>query len=215
MLIQIPYSLDELLATLQFMRRRLKAGRSCACFCSERPTRGGRTQSQTSSPLVGMSSSARCGSAGSAYPGTLRRRPCGGGADGTVAAAHAADTRRRRRHGNADHEIRALALTVISLAAAEMARPQRFLLIRLVAPRGCHRSFMKPTMQAIVASQTDSIAISLCRGAIRERYGKCRKVIVSSDGARDDDTGFGRPRFGNVPAPPIVSSPPTHQGDDP
>ena len=28
MLIQIPYSLDELLATLQFMRRRVKAGRS-------------------------------------------------------------------------------------------------------------------------------------------------------------------------------------------
>ena len=28
MLIQIPYSLDELLATLQFMRRRVKAGRN-------------------------------------------------------------------------------------------------------------------------------------------------------------------------------------------
>ena len=82
---------------------------------------------------------------------------------------------------NADHVIGALALTVISLAAAEMARPLRFLLIPLggallITPF----IYDANAMQAIagIACGLALIALSLRRGAIRERYGEWQKVIV-------------------------------------
>jgi len=82
---------------------------------------------------------------------------------------------------NADHVIGALALTSVSLAAAEMARPLRFLLIPLGAAL-----LMTPFVYDAEAGQTVAsiasglalIALSIRRGAIHERYGEWQKMIV-------------------------------------
>ncbi len=73
---------------------------------------------------------------------------------------------------NADHLIGALALTVISLAAAEVARPLRFLLIPLggallITPFIYEADAIQAT--AGIACGLALIALSLRRGVICER----------------------------------------------
>jgi hypothetical protein len=89
MLIQIPYSLDELLATLQFMRRRMKAGRSWLRVF-----------------LFGDTDEGRAGEPSDEFdarPGAVLHRMWTGGVslpwNRPVADVHAADARRRRRRG--------------------------------------------------------------------------------------------------------------------
>jgi len=82
---------------------------------------------------------------------------------------------------NADHVIGALALTAVSLAAAEMARPLRFLLIPLGAALLVTPFVYDADVgQAIagIACGLALIALSLRRGAIRERYGEWQSMIV-------------------------------------
>jgi len=82
---------------------------------------------------------------------------------------------------NSDHLIGALALTVISVAAAEVARPVRYLLVPLGAAL-----FVTPfaygadTMQAIASFVTGAllIVLSVRRGGIRGRYGRWDHRIV-------------------------------------
>lgn len=178
MLIQIPYSLDELLATLQFMRRRVKAGRSWLRVFLFGDTDEGRADALADEfdarPNVVLR---EMWTGGVSLPWNLAAAALVGlwlmltrltlGAEGDMA--------------NADHVIGALALTVISLAAAEMARPLRFLLIPLGAAL-----LITPfvydanTAQTIagIASGLALIALSLRRGVIRERYGEWQKMIV-------------------------------------
>jgi nucleoside-diphosphate-sugar epimerase len=128
-LVQIPYSLDELLASLQFVRRRARAGQSALRVFLFGDTDA--AADDETAPLE-LDRSART---------LLREAVTGGvrlpwnlvavaaialsllftritlGADGGLAHAH--------------HLIGALVLTVVSIAAAEVARPARFLNVAL------------------------------------------------------------------------------------
>ena len=82
---------------------------------------------------------------------------------------------------NADHLIGALSLTVISLAAAELARALRFLLIPLGAALLITPFVFATDAAQIIASFACGVAfigLSLRRGTIRERYASWQKLIV-------------------------------------
>ena len=178
MLIQIPYSLDELLATLQFMHRRVKAGRSWLRVFLFGDTDDGEAETDRDE------FDARPGAiwrdmwtGGVSLPWNLAAAAAIGlwlmftrvtlGADGAMA--------------NADHLIGALALTVVSLAAAEVARPLRFFLVPLGAAL-----FVTPFAYGVPLTATAAsllcgaglILLSLRRGSIKQRYGNWQKRIV-------------------------------------
>ena len=82
---------------------------------------------------------------------------------------------------NADHLIGALILTTISVAAAEVARPVRFLNVLF----GLALIAMPFLYDAGTASMVNGIAcglalvaLSIPRGRIRERYGPWQRLIV-------------------------------------
>lgn len=177
-LIQIPYSLDELLATLQFMRRRMKAGRSWLRVFLFGDTDEGETGPSPDEFDRKPTDSLRAmWTGGVSLPWNLATAAAISvwlmftrmtlGADGEMA--------------NADHLIGALALTVISLAAAELSRALRYLLIPLGAAL-----LITPFVYNADAAQTIAglacgvalIGLSLRRGAIRERYAGWQKLIV-------------------------------------
>lgn len=82
---------------------------------------------------------------------------------------------------NADHLIGALALTVISLAAAEVARPLRFLLVPLGAALLITPFAYQANMAATVVSLfcgAGLILLSLRRGEIAQHYAGWQKLIV-------------------------------------
>ena len=178
MLIQIPYSLDELLATLQFMRRRVKVGRSWL-----RVFLFGDTDEGKAGPLEDEFD---------ARPASILREMWTGGVSlpWNLAAAAAIGlwlmfTRltlgASGGMADADHLIGALALTVISIAAAEVARPLRFLLIplgaALLVTPFVYGSGAVATM-ASIACGVGFITLSIRRGPIRERYAGWQRFIV-------------------------------------
>ena len=177
-LIQIPYSLDELLATLQFMRRRVKAGRSWLRVFLFGDTDEGETAPSPDEFDRRPTETLRAmWTGGVSLPWNLAAAAAIGvwlmftrltlGTDGTMA--------------NADHLIGALALTVISLAAAELARALRFLLIPLGAALLVTPFVYDADAAQIIASLACGaalIGLSLRRGAIRERYAGWQKLIV-------------------------------------
>ena len=82
---------------------------------------------------------------------------------------------------NADHVIGALVLTVVSLAAAEVARPLRFLLVPLgVALLITPFAFGVDTPALIASVLSGLVLIACCvrRGPIRNRYGNWSRLIV-------------------------------------
>ena len=178
MLIQIPYSLDELLATLQFIRRRVKAGKSwLRVFLFGDRDEGGDEEPEDefgegAGPFV-----KDMASGGVNLPWNLALAGAVGlwlmftrltlGAEGSMA--------------NADHLIGALALTVISLAAAEVARPLRFLLVPLGAALLVTPFVFEASTAQMIASimcGVALIALSLRRGPVRGRYGAWQGWIV-------------------------------------
>jgi nucleoside-diphosphate-sugar epimerase len=178
MLIQIPYSLDELLATLQFIRKRVKAGRNwLRVFLFGDTDAGPEDRSEDEFDVRPGKVWSAMWSGGVTLPWNLAVAAAIGlwlmltrltlGAEGGMA--------------NADHLIGALALTVISLAAAEVARPLRLLLIPLgtallVTPFVYDASFAQ-TLAGILCGVL-LVALSLRRGAIRETYAGWQKLIV-------------------------------------
>jgi hypothetical protein len=82
---------------------------------------------------------------------------------------------------NADHVIGALALTIISLAAAEVARPLRYLLVpvgaALLVTPFIHHADLVATVASIVCG-VGLILLSLRRGGILQHYGGWQKLIV-------------------------------------
>ncbi len=178
MLIQVPYSLDELLAVLQFLRRRGKAGKSwLRVFLfgdtdegERKPPRNGLDRGPAS--VVGEMLSG-----GVNLPWNL-----------WLAAAIALSLLFTRltlgAEGNmakADHLVGSLALTIISVSAAEVARPARFLLIPLgaallVTPFVYGSSGLQLTASLIVGVAL--ILLSLRRGPIRGRYAAWSRLIV-------------------------------------
>jgi hypothetical protein len=179
-LIQIPYSLDELLATLQFMRRRVRAGHNWLRVLLAGGTdevtdddRGGIQDEFDRSPRVILKEAfggvtlpwnlAICAFIGLAL--LLTRITLG--ADGGLANAH--------------HLIGSLVLTVVSIAAAEVARPVRYLnvvlgAVLLVVPFMFETDFAGATFSVI--SATALIILSFRRGVIRERYGNWGRLLV-------------------------------------
>jgi nucleoside-diphosphate-sugar epimerase len=174
MLIQIPYSLDELLATLQFLRRRAKAGQNWlrVFFVGDTDTdaRGRvapaedefeRSPREIVRDMVGGGVGLPWNLALAAAVGVwlMFTRPTLG-ADGAMA--------------NVDHVVGALALTVISVAAAEVARSVRFLNVplglTLIAAPFIVETGTPSLINSLVCGAA-LIVLSVRRGPIRQRYG--------------------------------------------
>ena len=178
MLIQIPYSLDELLATLQFLRRRAKAGRSwLRTFLFGDTDEGGKRAGEDEFDARPGAIAKAMWSGGVSLPWNLATAAAIGlwllftrltlSADGAMA--------------DADHLIGSLILTVLSLAAAEVARALRFLLVPLGAVLLATPFLFSATLAQTISSVLCgilTILLSLRRGAIRGRYAGWQKFIV-------------------------------------
>jgi len=177
-LVQIPYSLDELLATLQFMRRRARAGRSWLrvfLFGDTDEGKAGAPVDEFDRAPVSIVKEMVTGGVG--LPWNLALSAGIGlwllftrltlGSEGGMA--------------DLDHLIGSLVLTVISLAAAEVARPLRYLNISLGAALLVTPFIYDANMVATAASLACGaalMALSFRRGPIRQHYGSWQRLIV-------------------------------------
>jgi hypothetical protein len=182
MLLQIPYSLDELVATGQFLWRRKRAGQSLirVFFVGDTDDRADDRDpeaaeddfEQTPRRIVDEMLGGGIG-----VPWNLALCLLIGvwlmctritlGSDGGMA--------------NADHLIGALVLTVTVSALAEVARPLRFLNMALgaallITPFAYGAGW--PATAASLVCGLGLIALSVRRGPIRHRYGSWSNVIV-------------------------------------
>jgi len=181
-LLQIPYSLDELLATLQFLRRRAKAGQNWlrVLFMGDtdemRETRNGGPVADEFEQSPGAVIKHMFGG-GVSLPWNLALVAVIGlsllftritlGADGNFANAH--------------HVIGSLVLTVVSLAAAEVARPLRYLNVPLGAVLMAVPFMFGASVVASVATMTlgaGLIVLSIRRGTILTRYGSWNRLMI-------------------------------------
>ena len=181
-LVQIPYSLDELLATVQFLRRRAHAGQSWL-----RVLFNGGTDEMPKASAPGSTTDEFDQS-----PGAVMKRMLGGGvslpwnlalaaliglsllftrialgADGSLANAH--------------HVIGSLVLTVVSIAAAEVARPVRYLNVLLGAALMATPFMWSADIMTTVVSLFLGVALvvlSIRRGPIKERYGNWNRLMI-------------------------------------
>jgi hypothetical protein len=182
-LIQIPYSLDELIATLQFMRRRVQAGRNGLAvffFGDTDETPAGSDASSRTADEFNQSAGAvlrNMLSGGVNLPWNLALAALIGlallftrlwpGVEGNLAHAH--------------HVIGALVLTVVSIAAAEVARPVRWLNLPLGAGLMVTPFMFDGDTAAMLVSLVAGaalMALSIRRGSIQERYGAWDRVIA-------------------------------------
>ncbi|WP_116813444.1 vitamin K epoxide reductase family protein [Steroidobacter cummioxidans] len=181
MLLQIPYSLDELVATAQFLKRRKRAGQSLLRVffvgdTDEMPR--GRPEKQTdelAQPLPAIVQDAVSGGVG--LPANLVACIAIGvwlmftrltvGAEGAMA--------------NADHLIGALIITTSVVALAEVARVVRFVNIAfgvalLITPFLLDAG--NAGMISSVVCGVALIALSIRRGAVHSHYGRWTEAIV-------------------------------------
>ena len=186
-LLQIPYSLDELLATLQFLRRRSHAGQNWLRVffvgdTDEMPKRENeqrkrdefdRSPAAVLRDMVGGGVSLPWNLALAALIGlSLLFTRVTLGVEGNLANAH--------------HVIGSLVLTVVSIAAAEVARPARWLNVLLGAALvAVPFLFDAGTTVATVTVLAGAalIVLSLRSGPIRERYGRWDGVIRKQGGS--------------------------------
>ena len=179
-LVQIPYSLDELIATVQFMHRRSRAGRNWirvlfvgdtddeATKHSQRSDEFARPPVQIVKDMLGGGVNLPWNLALAAVVALslLFTRVTVGAAD-ALADAH--------------HVLGALALTVISLAAAEVARPVRYVNVLLGAGVMIVPWIYEASVTAIlysVAAGAALVALSIRRGRVAEQYGGWSRCIV-------------------------------------
>ncbi|HEY0628390.1 MAG TPA: NAD-dependent epimerase/dehydratase family protein [Sphingomicrobium sp.] len=170
-LVQIPYSLDELVAACQFLRRRTRAGRSwLRVFLFGDVDDGDGRAEEDEFGRRPDTVLAKMWSGGVNLPWNLAVAAAIGlwlmftrvtlGSEGAMA--------------NADHLVGSLALTIVSLAAAEVARALRFLLvpvgIALLATPFIYGA-SGAALFAGIACGIALIALSFRRGPIRQRYG--------------------------------------------
>lgn len=179
MLIQIPYSFDELLATLQFLRARKRAGQSLlrVFFCGD--TSPGATHLPRDEFAQPASRALReMWTGGVGLPWTLAlsialgvwlmftRLTLGTGAT----------------QADSDHLLGALIVTVSVAALAEMARPLRFLNVVFgVALIGAPWLFDGGSMLADwagVLAGLALIALAVPRGVVRCRYGSWDRWVI-------------------------------------
>jgi hypothetical protein len=178
MLLQIPYSLDELVATGQFLWRRKQAGQGLIQVFFVGDTDDGPPQpveDDFEQPPARIVREMAAG--GVSVPWNLALCLLIGawlmltritlGSDGAMA--------------NADHLIGALVLTVTVSAFAEVARPLRFLnmalgVALLITPFAYGAAW--PATLASLVCGAALIVLSGRRGPIRKRYGGWSQVIV-------------------------------------
>ena len=181
-LVQIPYSLDELLATLQFMRRRRKAGQNWLRVFLVGDTDEMEEPRETKPVIDEFDRS----------PGVVIKDMVSGGVSlpwnlalSALIGLSLLFTRvtfdAEGNLANVNHLIGSLVLTVVSIAAAEVARPMRFvnifLGIALIAIPFMYDASTIATVASIVAGIA-LVALSIRRGPVRERYGTWDRLIV-------------------------------------
>jgi nucleoside-diphosphate-sugar epimerase len=187
MLLQIPYAVDELIASLQFLRRRVQAGQNWVSVffvgdtddedsAPARPAAGVRGDERDEfdrSPLAVLKDM----TGGVSLPWNLLLSGLIGlwllftrltlGSTGAMA--------------NADHVMGFLVLTILSIAAAEPTRAVRYLNVlsglTLLATPFLFGAGSAATIGSMVCGVA-LIVLSLKRGPIRERYGAWTKLIV-------------------------------------
>jgi nucleoside-diphosphate-sugar epimerase len=178
MLVQIPYSLDELVATGQFLWRRKRAGHGLSrVFFVGDTDEGGREEAEDDFEQRPARVLAEMSSGGVGLPWNLAVclligvwlmfTPVTLGSDGGMA--------------NADHLIGSLVLTVTVCALAEVARPLRFVnmafgLTLLITPFTYGAGWPATVVSLICGAAL--IALSVRRGRIRNRYGSWSRLIV-------------------------------------
>jgi len=182
MLLQIPYSLDELVATCLFLWRRKKAGRSLlrVLFVGDTDDVNGKKADSAGEDDFAQSPSVvirEMLTGGVNLPWNLAACIVIGvwlmftrlslGSDGGMA--------------DAEHLIGALVITIAVTALAEIARPLRFLNILLgaallVIPFIYGVSFLH--LMATLICGLALMALSLRRGPVRNRYGAWSRLIV-------------------------------------
>ena len=181
-LIHIPYSLDELLTTLQFLRRRAQAGQNwLRIFFVGDTDEVPKTRSvEANTDEFDQSPGAVFKAAiigGVSLPWNLALAALIGlsllftritlGADGSLANAH--------------HVIGSLVLTVVSIAAAEVARSMQYLNVPLGVVLMAAPFMFGASMVATVVSMVlgaGLVVLSIRRGPIRERYGNWNRLII-------------------------------------
>ncbi len=182
-LIQIPYSLDELIATLQFVRRRVQAGRNGLTVFF---------RGDTDTMPAGAGSSSTTVDEFAQAPGAVLRHMLVGGVNlpwnlGLAALIGLALLFTRLWPGvdgnlaHAHHVVGSLVLTVVSIAAAEVARPVRWLNLLLGAGLiAAPFVFASDTAGLLVSVLAGAalMALSIRRGQIKERYGAWDQVIT-------------------------------------
>jgi nucleoside-diphosphate-sugar epimerase len=181
MLVQIPYSLDELLASLQFIRRRARVGSRWLTVALRGDT--------DDAPYAGVS---RASDEFEVPPTQVARAALGGGVSlpwnlalaGTVALALLFTRPMLGIDGplaNAHHLIGSLTLTVISIAAADVARAARYLNVALGAVLlgvpFVYGADLTTTLFTVAAGIAIA-ALSVRRGSIRASYGAWSRWVV-------------------------------------
>ena len=181
-LIQIPYSLDELIATLQFVRRRVQAGRNgLAVFF----------RGDTDTMPAGSGGIGAVDDEFDQRPGAVLRNMMAGGVNLPWNLALAAliglallFTRLwpgvEGNLAHAHHVIGSLVLTVVSIAAAEVARPVRWLNLLLGAGLMASPFLFPADTTALLVSVVAGaalMALSTRRGPVYQRYGSWDRVI--------------------------------------
>jgi nucleoside-diphosphate-sugar epimerase len=178
MLIQIPYSLDELLATLQFLRRRRKVGRRLMRVLIFGDTdEGGEPEAGDAldKPLPALGKEMVAG--GVSLPWNLAL--CA--AIGVWLMFTRLTLEAQGAVANLDHAIGALVLTTTAIACAETARPVRVLNGLWAIALAAATFFLEVTaLQQVVsiAVAMGLLLLSIPKGCIRSRYGDWDRRIV-------------------------------------
>ena len=176
MLVQIPYSLDELVATAQFLRRRVNAGQNWLRVLLFGDTDAGIDAKEDDFGKGPAAFVREMWSGGVNLPWNL----AGAGAIGVWLMFTRLTLGASGEQADADHLIGALSLTVVSLAAAEVARPLRYLLILLgLALAGTSFAYSSTTAQLVLGllCALGLFLWSFRRGPIRGRYSTWQRMI--------------------------------------
>ena len=182
-LVQIPYSLDELIATLQFVRRRMQAGRNGLSVFF---------RGDTDTLPVGAAGPTSVADEFEQSPNAVLRNMMTGGVNlpwnlGLSALIGLALLFTRLWPGveghlaHAHHIVGSLVLTVVSIAAAEVARPARWLNLLLGAGLMAAPFLFSGDTTALLVSLVAGaalMALSVRRGAIHSHYGSWDRVIA-------------------------------------
>ena len=183
MLIQIPYSIDELAASMSFIRRRVKAGRSFL-----RVMLFGDTDEVTSSPQASLTTVEH---EFDRSPGAILKEMWTGAVSlpwnlllaGAIGLSFLFTRLTFGAEGgmaDADHLLGALVLTVLAVAAAEVCRAARFALVPLgLALAGAPLVYGGSSLHIVVSilAGLTIVVLAFPRGRISEEYGTLNRII--------------------------------------